>query len=100
MLDLRFKDEEKVPKISSKISLIVLISLISALTLIFGKVWRLSRNLNREKVIQFKINYSVLTESLKETNIQKLIFFWKPLSLLRWSVTLSILIFLEDKPEF
>jgi hypothetical protein len=51
----------------------------SALVLIFGKVWRLSRNLSREKVIEFKANYSVLVESLKETNQQKLIFFWKPL---------------------
>jgi hypothetical protein len=80
--------------------LIVLISVLSALVLLFGKVWGLSRNLNREKVSEFNINYSVLTESLKETNIQKLIFFWKPLSLLRWSLTIIILIVLEDKPAF
>jgi hypothetical protein len=80
--------------------LIVLISVLSALVLLFGKVWGLSRNLNREKVSEFNINYSVLTESLKETSIQKLIFFWKPLSLLRWSLTIIILIVLEDKPAF
>jgi hypothetical protein len=80
--------------------LIVLISVLSALVLLFGKVWGLSRNLNREKVSEFNINYSVITESLKETNIQKLIFFWKPLSLLRWSLTIIILIVLEDKPAF
>jgi hypothetical protein len=62
MLDLRFKDEEKVSIISSIISIMLLISLISAMALIFGKVWEISRNLNKEKVILYKINYSVLTE--------------------------------------
>ena len=94
MYDLRFNDKENLVKISSYISMIVLISVISALLLIFGKVCALTRNLNREKVTEFKINYSVLTESLKETNIQKLIYFWKPLYLFRWSLTLTILIVL------
>ena len=62
MLDLRFKDEEKVSIISSIISIMLLISVISAMALIFGKVWVISRNLNKEKVILYKINYSVLTE--------------------------------------
>jgi hypothetical protein len=62
MLDLRFKDGEKVSIISSIISIMLLISVISAMALIFGKVWEISRNLNKEKVIQYKINYSVLTE--------------------------------------
>jgi hypothetical protein len=62
MLDLRFKDEEKVSIISSIISIMLLISVISAMALIFGKVWEISRNLNKEKVILYKINYSVLTE--------------------------------------
>jgi hypothetical protein len=62
MLDLRFKDEEKVSIISSIISIMLLISLISVMALIFGKVWEISRNLNKEKVILYKINYSVLTE--------------------------------------
>jgi hypothetical protein len=94
MIDLRLKDEEKVPKLSSVISIIILISLIIALVLIFGKVFILSKNLNTEKVNEFKINYSVLTESLKESYKQKLIYFWKPLSLLRWSLTITILIVL------
>jgi hypothetical protein len=67
MIDLRLKDEEKVPKLSSVISIIILISLIIALVLIFGKLFKLSTNLNIEKVNEFKINYSVLTESLKES---------------------------------
>jgi hypothetical protein len=62
MLDLRLKDEEKVSIISSIISIMLLISVISAMALIFGKVWEISRNLNKEKVILYKINYSVLTE--------------------------------------
>jgi hypothetical protein len=62
MLDLRFKDEEKVSIKSSIISIILLISVISVMALIFGKVWEISRNLNKEKVILYKINYSVLTE--------------------------------------
>jgi hypothetical protein len=51
MLDLRLIDEEKVPIISSKISIIILVCLIIVLTLIFGKVWIVSRDLNKEKVI-------------------------------------------------
>ena len=98
MYDLRFKDKENLAKISSYISIIVLISVISGLLLIFAKVCRLTTNLNREKVIEFKINYSVLTESLKETHIKKLIYFWRPLYLFRWSLALTILIVLYDKP--
>jgi hypothetical protein len=94
IIDLRLKDEEKAPKLSSVISLNILIFLIIALVLIFGKVFILSTNLNAEKVNEFKINYSVLTESLKESYKQKLIFFWKSLSLLRWSLTITILIVL------
>ena len=94
MYDLRFNDKENLGKISSYISMIVLISVISALLLIFERVFLFTRNLNREQVTEFKINYSVLTESLKETTIQKLIYFWKPLYLLRWSLTLTILIVL------
>jgi hypothetical protein len=94
MYDLRFTDKENLAKISSYISMIVLISVLCALLLIFAKVCRLTTNLNREKVIEFRINYSVLTESLKETYIHKLIYFWKPLYLLRWSLTLTIFIVL------
>ena len=67
MYDLRFKDKENLGIISSYISIIVLISVITALLLIFTKICHLTANLNREKVILFKINYSVLTESIKET---------------------------------
>jgi hypothetical protein len=67
MIDLRLKDAEKVPKLSSVISLNILIFLIITLVLIFGKVFILSKNFNAEKVNEFKINYSVLTESLKES---------------------------------
>ena len=94
MYDLRFKDKENLAKLSSYISMIVLISVISALLLIFIKVCLLTRNLNRERLTEFKINYSVLTESLKETKIQKFVYFWKPLYLFRWSLTLTILIVL------
>jgi hypothetical protein len=69
MYDLRFNDKENLGKISSYVSIIALISVISALLLIFAKVCLITRNINREKVKEFKINYSVLTESLKETNI-------------------------------
>jgi hypothetical protein len=72
MYDLRFKDFENLAKISSYISMIVLISVISALLLIFGKVCLFTRNLNREQVTNFKINFSVLTESLKENRVVNL----------------------------
>jgi hypothetical protein len=75
MYDLRFEDEENLANISSYISMIVLISVISAILLIFGKVCLFTRNFNGESVKEFQINYSVLTESLKETNIQKFIYF-------------------------
>jgi hypothetical protein len=69
MYDLRFQDNENLPLISSYISMIVLISVICALLLIFGRVCLFTRNLNKEQGTEFKINYSVLTESLKETKI-------------------------------
>jgi hypothetical protein len=48
MKDLRFYDEEILPRISSYISMIVLISIITVMLLIFAKIWLLTRNLNRE----------------------------------------------------
>ena len=98
MYDLRVRDEANAAVISSCISIIVLISVISALLLVFAKVCRLTTNLNREQVTEFKTNYSVLTELLKETHTQKLIYFWRPLYLFRWSLALTILIVLYDKP--
>ena len=81
-------------EISSYLSVIILVVMINILLLLFVKVWLVVRNLNREKLHEFKIHYSVLTESLKETTRQKLVYLWKPLYLLRWSLTLSILIVL------
>ena len=100
MYDLRFRDKENVGAISSYISVIVFFGVCCVLVLLFVKVLRLTTNLNEEKVIEFNRDYSVLVESLKETKRQRLIYFWKPLCLLRWSLTQSILIFLYEKPAF
>ena len=98
---MRFKDTNVLfSEISSYLSLIVFITLITVLILLFLKVWRITRNLNQYELIEFKTYYSVLTESLKETKREKLIYYWKPLLLIRWSLTLLILIVLYDKPAF
>ena len=57
----------------------------------FLKVFRLTQNLNHIQVTEFNEKYSTLTESLKETKVKKIIYFWKPLYLLRWTLTIMAL---------
>jgi hypothetical protein len=98
--DLRFKDNEYLGLISSCISVIVLFGASTVLVFIFLRVRRLTPNLNEDQIIEFNLHYSVLVESLIETKRKCFIYFWKPLYLLRWAMTHSILIFFYDKPAF
>lgn len=68
MYDLRFSDKMYKAIISSYISVMISIGAISILALLFFKVYRVTKNLNKEKLAEFKNDYSVLVESLKETN--------------------------------
>ncbi len=63
----------------------------TALIMIFWKVCRLTQNLNHIKVTEFNDNYSTLTESLVKTKVKKIVYFWKPLYLLRWTLTIMVL---------
>ncbi len=82
--------------VSAYFSVIILIALTSGLCLLSVKIWRLTRNLNDESISLFKSQFSKIIESLKETKRRRLIFFWKPLYLLRWLLTLIILVALRS----
>ena len=90
--DIRFNDRDIVSFVSRLLACIVLPVIGLALSSIFLKVWRLTRNLNEETIIEFKSQYPILTESLKYTLYLKLVLFWKPLYLLRWFFALLVLL--------
>lgn len=80
---MRFKGDEKVSKASTYFSIINLIALSGALSILIVKLYRLTRNLNEETISLFKTQYSKLNESLRESKHTTLIVFWKILNLLR-----------------
>ncbi len=91
---MRFKGDEKVSIASAYFSVFVLIVLTAALSIILVTIIKVSRNLNEESISFFKSRFSKMNESLKESKRSRLIFFWKTLYLLRWLVTVIILIVL------
>ena len=95
---MRIKNDQKVSEVSAYFALGVFIVLMIALTLIFIKVWRLSKTLNEESIDEFNSKYSKLTESLKETKIDLLVFLWRPLNLARWLLTVTVLIVFKSEP--
>jgi hypothetical protein len=97
--DIRFNDRDIVSFVSGLLAYIILPVIGIALSLIFLKVWRLTRNLNEETIIEFKSQYLILTESLKYTLYLKLVLFWKPLYLLRWFLALLVLLVLRELPS-
>ena len=80
---MRFKGDVKVSQASTYFSIINLIALSGALSILIVKLYRLTRNLNEETISLFKTQYSKLNESLRESKHTTLIFFWKILNLLR-----------------
>jgi hypothetical protein len=96
--DIRLKKNERVAEVSFWFSISIIFVLLLALICIFIKVWRLSKNLNIESVNQFNLNYSQLTDGLKDQP-SKIIYFWQPLKFLRWVLTLIILLTLRSSPE-
>jgi predicted negative regulator of RcsB-dependent stress response len=95
---MRIKNDQKVSEVSAFFALGVFIVVMIALTLIFIKVWRLSKTLNEESIDEFNSKYSKLTESLKETKIDLLVFLWRPLNLARWLLTVTVLIVFKSEP--
>jgi hypothetical protein len=95
---MRIKNDQKVSEVSAYFALGVFIVVMIALTLIFIKVWRLSKTLNEESIDEFNSKYSKLTESLKETKIDLLVFLWRPLNLARWLLTVTVLIVFKSEP--
>jgi amino acid permease len=98
--DMRLKEGDLVSKVSALFSCYIFIALMIALYVIFKKIWRLSRNIKKESVNEFKSHYPILTDSMKDTLTSKIVFFWKPLYLLRWLMTLLLLITLRENPTF
>jgi energy-converting hydrogenase Eha subunit H len=94
---MRIKNDQKVSEVSAYFALGVFIVIMIALTLIFIKVWRLSKTLNEESIDEFNSKYSKLTESLKETKIDRLVFLWRPLNLARWLLTVTVLIVFKSE---
>ncbi len=83
---------------SSILTFLVIIVATISLFGILAVLFKVSRNpalLHEQWYID---KYSYLTKDLKLTG--RLSFFWKPLTLLRWVVTLVILLVLRDYPEF
>jgi hypothetical protein len=76
----------------------VFIIIMVALLFIFIKVWRLSKTLNEKSIDDYNSKYSKLTESLKETKIDPLVFLWRPLNLARWLLTVTVLIVFKSEP--
>jgi hypothetical protein len=72
-----------------------LVSLGTALIAIIIKVFQLSKNLNKISIKDFNEKYSKLTEGLKSAK-NPLVYYWKPLTLLRWVFTLGILLVLNE----
>jgi hypothetical protein len=63
MYDIRFLDKEILAKVSSFISVVVLVASITVLSILFLKLYRHTEKLNdKESMIEFKNNYSVLVD--------------------------------------
>ena len=87
------------PKISAYFAIAILIILTSALVLIFMKIRRVSKDLNKEALNDLKEKgYSELTKGLKYNKISAFILLWKPLGLVRWLLTVIILLTLKSLP--
>ena len=92
---MRIKNENKIAEVSAYLTIFVFTTIVLVLGLIFRKVWQLTKNLNKKSVEEFNNKYAKLTEGLKETKTRALIFLWKPLNLVRWFLTLGILLILK-----
>ncbi len=96
---MRMKNDKKVSEVSAYFALGVFIIIMIALLVVFMKVWRLNKTLNEKSIEEFNSKYSKLTESLKQTKIDRLVFLWRPLNLARWLLTVTILVVFKNEPE-
>ena len=96
---MRLKEGDVVSKMSGILACFILAAIPLALSMIIMKVWQLTKSLNEESINEFNSQFSVLTDSLKETSTSKLVFFWRPLYLVRWLVTLLVLTAIRDVPS-
>ena len=99
LIQIRIKKEQRVAEVSFLFSAATLAVLLLALLCIFIKVWRLTKNLNIDSIKKFNLNYSQLTDGLKDQSTNHLLYFWQPIKLLRWVLTLIILLTLRSSPE-
>ncbi len=99
LYSLKFNNSEKLPLASTIITIIVLSAITVAVILIFVKVRQVTKNLNDDSIKSFKAQYSTLIDSLRDTKSKRLIYFWSPLYLLRWFLTLGILLVLRGHPS-
>lgn len=89
------KNDQTISEVSAYFAVGVFTLIMIALLLILMKVWRLIKKLDEESVEEFTTKYAKLTESLKETKVNMLVYMWRPLNLLRWFLTLGILLTLK-----
>jgi hypothetical protein len=78
--------------VSAIFGFIVLVVTSASFLILFVKVLKLTRHMNDESIQKFTNRFSKLTEDLKETKTNKLVFLWRPLNLARWLFTLLILL--------
>lgn len=87
-----------VSKISAYFSILAIIATVGSLIAIIILLFRLSKNMNQEKIKEFNNKYSPLTSEIRETKLSRLVIFWKVLNLIRLLLTLIILTFLSIYP--
>ncbi len=100
IIQMRFKSHEKASVASAYFSVIILIAFSASLSFLIVNIRKIARNPNDESISLFRTRFSVMNESLEESKYSSLIFYWKTLYLLRWLVTLIILVILRSEPIY
>ena len=98
LLDLRYNRNELISFLSSILALLVLTIIFIGLALIILRIHKLSQNLSDETRIEFKLKFSLIISGLRETSSESIVFFWRPLILLRQALTIIILVILRNNP--
>lgn len=96
--DMRFHNDQIVSYISIIFSILVLCLISGSLLAIFIKLRSLFKNQDLEKIKEFNQKYSPLTADLKKNSLTTLIIYWRAIVLVRWLITLIILLILNNYP--
>ena len=96
LYDLRIYGSDKVSKMSSYCSFIFLILIIGSLATLILTLRKLKNNQNDKSLEEFNAKYSVLISDLRFNESTKIILFWKPITMVRWLITLIVLLTLNN----